>query len=512
MELTKDVEELLEKSHLQWKKMQPIATSLWGEPDWDAAEDLSVEGLSRLEDAIKGLKNNIEEIRTRSLTSLDHAVLAGLHFMVNDQFFRHVHQRVYQTQSSSYLRLSAFALLPFAIEIETKGKLPKDMAELLENRLHRGLVWLEIAEQRLQAKELAFSETNKRTATWLYQSIGKWTGLPERLRDAWMASLDRLSKMSIQKSNTGIRTSLSMNYYIQEIIGLHYTIDDLLEQLTNRLAQEVEQLTQAISEINKSHGKNTVSPDIPLDILSFGEWVEGELRANSRNLQGPPSIFMRAPNILQPFLEDSMYLPPHFTGRSNDEPGYYIVNTANMKQSMSRTWQAGLALAVAHELCPGHGEHLRSASRSLLAKLHEITRSPLGLEGWAFFSEQAICNIEYLLPDAKYSVHLQRVRRFYVAAFLVAKSRIGEDKAREMMRQLMIPLPPKTQQWIEGIQHRQGWQLLTYALGLLETETALAEIGHLLGKQPCDPDVVDKYLAWGPLAPQSIVKIIKSNL
>lgn len=497
------VEQLVIETQRLWKGHQPIASSFWSEPVWHKGEDLTEEGIDEWKRALCALDSKIDALKSqKQLSVISEVVLDELNRFIQEQKLKYTHQRIYEKRASAILQLVAFSLLPFFL----KSGLAHTMSEALEYRLNNCTKWLEQGEQRLKQNKLTYTETDKKVIKHILNTLKNWEHIDLEAGGLLLNRLKGWLDYPVQHTSHG--TNIHLKWYLNEIYQIRYSLDKLVSLLFQKLKAEITNYN-AITEI-KTHNTAETETEFQIKLMDSVKRVRTHIQGNFIENVSPEANILPAPKIILPFINDALYLSPHFVGEPIDSAGYFIYNISYLGNTKSDQLITELACVYAHEISPGHHEHITRGYKSPLAKLFEITRSPIGFEGWATYGEQIITSPEHLLINKERTVTFHRIRRMYFALSLLTD--IYKKNVQRMgLDRLLKSLPENEYHTLQNLPFRPNWQLLTYAVGLIETEKALNDIATLSNRKR-DKFVYESYLRWGPLYPQSVVNLIKSNL
>ncbi len=510
--LTPSVAEILRSAHHLWRRHRPIAASRWGPPVLDATMDLSDQGLEHWRGALASLQTSVTTARREVFSPLDEAVLAELQRFIHEQMIQDAQE--FQVRITPYLHLITHALLPFHLPP------PQDleMNIALQDRLGDCVDWLRQGQRRLEAGALGVAEGDRLMASHLAQSLAQWNN--PYLGPGVVALREQLFQWAQIPPRPPKQPSPRINarWYLEAVLDIPHSIEQIQELCAERLRVEVNHLGRTLST-----NATTITPPATLDGRDASEesalaWIDriaADLRRHVEGVildqVGPPARVCPVPDLLAPLVDDALYLPPTTTGGPSQGAGWFLFPRAFLESAVEPQRRAALMAIVAHEVCPGHGEQLRRAARSPLTLLYEITRSPIGLEGWAVWAEGAILQMQDVPPGAEIGVYAHRVRRLLAAVQVLTAVTEGREAAQTRTTKLLAPLPFLERQRLLAVHHRRGWVPVMYAVGLMETERALDKVAEKLGVHSADSTVAEAFLAWGPLAPSRITELITRN-
>jgi hypothetical protein len=503
---------LIRSSRDAWLQHHPVAASLWNEPVWDAAEDLSDKGLDAWIEALDTLQSRIDEQHSGSISPVSAAALSELQRFVNEQKLRHVKQAIYCTQAGSYLQLCAFALLPFWLQLQVDDALDTEMQGRLLYRTRQCIEWLDFAEKRMGAAELSCTARDKTIVSQLIDTLvsaDQFTSEPVR---TLIDQLDRWTRMPLLETQRST-PQVGLRWYLKSVLQLEPSETVLLETLLARIEKEIGELKRIVDEQLPVSNVDPADADLLLCMAGIESSLRESVARTTLDSLGARATILFAPPCLSTLVEDALYLPPTITGKRTETGGWLLINPNAWpphKGPIPAQLKSYLAMVLAHELLPGHGEHLRRAANSPLSDLFGFTRSPLGLEGWGVYAEAAILHVETLHPLAARTVEVHRLRRLTAAAQFLCKTSSHARYSRDLAGALTA-LPQKERDLIT-VPHTSPVQMLCYAIGLIETEQSLAEVAKQLNTTSSTQATLEHYLSWGPLAPKSIVDLPNAML
>jgi len=447
-----------------WQGTREDAKERWGNGE---VEDLSDAGLLRRKEAIAELRCELDNIAALPLSAAGICVVQELRRFAEEQYLRHVEQRILETRAAAYLRLIAFALLPAAIHEQLGEPWDANLLETLKYRAARASEWLSHGDRRI----LAISENDRNTAAHICRTLSRWTHAA--LARDLLAGLERWSNAPVQ-SGQPLVLRLSVNHYLSAVLGLAQSAAEVAERLLSSLSTEVHLLSEA-----HAASRSAEDGDFAMSLDEIQAALRGVVCKRIGQLS-PGSRIIPAPAIIEPFVEDAMFAP----GR------VVLVRLTNNAERLTRRQGAASAIMLAHELVPGHGEQISRAWTSPIAELYRVTRSPIGFEGWGCFAEWFAAEVKDLAVHARAIMHAHRARRLLASIRIV-----GGATAKVRAADLVEGLPLDCRRMVD-VPHQSDLQMLAYSVGLLETERALDMIGD-----------VTEYLAWGPVAPRNVLRV-----
>lgn len=514
------VEEFLHRVHRLWRSHRPVSSSLWGPPVWERAEDLSDEGLTAWQDTLTALRVEVARLANGSVSTLEQVILAELRRFLEEQHVRDVHQDLYRSSAAAYLQLCAFALLPFTLAPRKSEGQEGAWSELALSRIAMCDCWLTVAEQRLKRGEIASTPQSQALATEVARAIERTEYLPLLARQGLARRLDRWSQLPLMRARRPGK-GFSLRAYLRDVLGVEQELESVHEALRAFLQHEVVAFsTRPVSAPARPPPEvAALNLHLARDRHHWMRHVELLLREHARKHTltelGPKPDIRSLPTVLTPFLHDGVYIPPTTAGLGVSPGGWLLEHTLPASTSgfalAPAEVRAYLALLVAHEVCPGHAEQLRRATGSPLAVLYEITRSPVGLEGWAMHAEQSLAMLDDVIPEAARTVSLHRLRRLLGATRVLQEMVGGRGAADVEMRHVLQQLPDQVARRLAALLPSTNLSLLNYAVGALETEQALQTIARRLQTRATAPAAVESLLAWGPAAPRHVLQLIAAQ-
>jgi hypothetical protein len=502
------VTQLIERTTALWFKHWPVFASLWGMPIEQATEDLSDAGLAAWNDALASIESSIQATRQHTSSIVDSIAISELERWLVEERYRHSIQSIYRTRATPYLRLCAFALLPPFLRSDVVDSSRHDPADV-EQRLRSCLAWLETAERRIDAGQIVVSVRDCRLSEYLSRVIGRWSAEASPVA---LTLADRLDKWSGFKSRTaGDPMRVRLAWYVENVIGWRQFDGDTAESVMARLEREVAALIDVLQE---TPWQGTPQSLDGLDDACV-EWIDdlgAELRrqiavCDLLHASAPARIGLM-PTLIEPFARHAIYLPTCMDDGWGKREAMLLIG-----RSYPRELRRLLAVTLAHELCPGHHEQLSRAASSPLASLTTLTRSPLGLEGWACNAERLLLRLPEVVVGVKATTHFQCIGRLIASVRILGLvlPRLRDTLERRLASSLGR-LSIEQQRALEATRSESEFEdpkILAYTLGLLDTESSLARVAHVLGSAPDSHETIDAFLRWGPIRPSSIADLVE---
>src|SRR6266480_837851 len=508
--LEPEVQEVEDRLLESYSSLQPTSYSIWGPWRSGSSEDLSDAGLARWEKTLHDISIAVSAAHSACHSRVDEVALGELRRFLDQQILIHVKQRPYTSRASAYTQLCCLALLPLFVGPSVEKHRRIDSG-ILDQRIEGCVDWLKIGEQRLKAGTLTFTERDRSVVSKLRLQLVQSDYASNKTCQRILELLERWQGSAFQTSSNPVR--LDPVSFMHSILGVSLSLTALGRVISKRLLREISHLEHALKESSDS--------DLSSDTLEGrasqpAEWLDRMddfIRAYARGRflksVGPKPSLVGRPSFLEAVVSESLYLPPTALGNSPNGSGTLLINPLNLQDASSPLLRANLALTLAHELCPGHDEHYRRGHSSPLSRLYEITRSMVGLEGWAFFAESSILGIKDTFPLAEVAVYFQRARRFGTVLEQLRQITHSKENARGYLIEMFSPLPSSEKAKLLHYIEADGphWlRLLAYCVGLIETENALSTIARNQSTD-IDASVVEAYLEWGPLNPSQVAKL-----
>jgi hypothetical protein len=519
-----DESHLVDEAGKMWKAHQPVAASLWGPLVLDNAEDLSEKGLADWRSALAFLQDRVDKIRQNNPSPLGRIVLEETQAFLHHQQMQHVVYPIYKTQAMSYLRLCAFGLLPFYLTQKHVNTQAAEMVSSLKSRLSNCIEWIEWLLARAKAGEINVRATDRHVAAVLSAFIQEWQTPHQDLRNQLDERLGELKDLPESHTQPKLM-SINPRKYARDVLGIQQPLENFIEPLLRRLRREADKLGRTLDEQlpgpEPQNRATSASVDENVaDNIAWARLIEREVRKRvARQVLaevGPSARIVSCPSLLEPFAKQGLYLPPTAIGERPSRPGWLLMSRELLRQSPSDLVRAQLVLQIAHELCPGHDEHFRRGNRSPFAALFEITRSNLGLEGWGFLAESTALRMKDMVREIDTAVYLERVRRLAFAVRYLMRICMGSEKSRQIASQGMTNalsgLPEQEMRRIlDAVEanYSGNWTLISYAIGLLETEGALQKLKAVLGLPTQNAAILETYLGWGPIRPDQVSVVVE---
>lgn len=519
------MEALLNRVRHSWRRHQPVGTSRLNASVLDRADDLSSGGLESWVESLRSHRREAVALKETASSPVDRIVCSALERALSEQLYRAEVLRPYERQAMAYLRLLALGLLPFDLLGRDREKRhDKDHQQLLIGRLHDGLNWLAYARVRLDEGLLPTTPELIPGATRLQQAILElvepWAeaaelGVQAQIREAaerLISALDELKAIVARprtvQTQGAKQPSPDPETLLRDVFGLNQPLGWLTEQFCARAEASVRAL-KALAEAGDASNSTPVSlsrEGLTQRLLS----AYYELRLTMIPLIGDPA----APAEIEPSSSLAAFLAPDalYVGKLMGLGDARLLVDLGPPHSSEiclsvRSW-AYLCVLLAHELCPGHHEHVVHGDALGFGWAMDVLESSVGLEGWGTYAETLLlsaaealsANLQVPYSDLVITAHLQRLRRLLSGLLWCVRHTQGQAAARRMlddfMRRIPQPEAARLQRW--------GWPALHYGVGLVWTEEALSQLGRTLtDRSACHA----LYLSVGPLPPDLAVEL-----
>jgi hypothetical protein len=476
------------------------------------AEDLSDSGLLTWNERIEAHQRAIEAEILKFQSLEDEIALREARQFLAKQQLRFVEQRIYQRGSLPYIELCIFALLPYLAD--------KPIEKFISNmslKIEHCISWLEAGWKRLVEGELTHSSLTQTLAKKLLETIHQFDlnhphTLPPRSLQTFIGHLSHWSAFKTQTAPP--KSSLSSAKLLSEF--LDFPIEMVwVERIEKALHQEINTLNTYRNQRQQARSKMSTEANTITQIDTWFEWLDTKLTNTIRSpsRQTRPARVIHTPQFLVPIIHDALYTPPHIWHEDSiDGRGTLFLTLANssMDEPLTESLKQGLAIIAAHEIYPGHSEHLHRANASLFAVLFQFTRSDIGFEGWATYTEESVLSLSDHLPNLEGQFRLQRIRRYYYGALQLIKFMPNGNS--QGIQKILSELNNNDYNSIIGMKPKgHALFLLNYVIGLLRTEDALISIrSRLLDGQKGTAE--EWYLNWGPIAPNDISLLSAKHL
>ncbi|NOK60648.1 MAG: hypothetical protein GFH27_549297n248 [Chloroflexi bacterium AL-W] len=538
LEVCSVCQKLAEKTRSLWRQHRPVTASLWGEPILHRAEDLSTRGHEGWISALETLALETNNICSQVTTLADIVLCNEIARFIDYQLYQATTQRPYHKRLISYLSLISTALLPFTLKTEYLST----MKEALTERLTTINTWLDYAEIHYTSGELTVSSAEVSQAIVLATAIADFISRQEcqthhlqeegnkiclQLR-RWEEERPQRTTPSQKVQNNQQQENQidQFNHLLTQCYGTLKPLDWWQSTLVERLWIEVETLNQAEAQGDTLQAAATASdwnyevwghpqetnkalPDEPKDPYHILGWITQAYNSLQTSLTehniintSPPTSIAVAPPITQILVPEALFLRV----THGNSPGQLLVSPLLLQrqQPLLRREFLRLAIIAAHELCPGHYQHVDQQSKSIFAPYFDFLQNPIGFEGWAVYGERFITHID---PSAQAISSYHLIRRLLPNALIFTNIYRGREEANKLLQQVIRQCPS-----LAPSAGRPGFlseSSLVYAIGLIETETSIEELRAHLGSEVDRAETYRRYLSQGPIAPSAVVKLAK---
>jgi len=504
MRLNESTQLLIRRVSCFCRQYLPTTHAFWAGPTWDMAEDLTDDGLRRKYDKLLSLSNEIEEKQKRDNTTLSQVVFAELLRFIHEQILIHEKENPYITDATAYLKLSSFSLLPPYLCSILQNCSSNDLNLMVNVQIEKCLKWFSICEERVQNSHVLFANSDISVAKKIILSLQKEPFSKAGSSKILQKKLSEFAKVRPREiSRAGV--SINIKEYIHEIIGFRSSIDKLFENLQDRLKVEISKLMETSRKKTTSPRNLQINSDTYLKLLQ--DVRESTSMETLKNI-GSNEKIIKMPSFMEPFGGEALFLPGAIAQLSEPD-AILMFRDMPFQSSVSFTGDAYFLLILAHELCPGHGEHYQRSLVSPLYELFQITRSPIGFEGWASFAEGRIATLDDKFHGLGKLIDYRRIRRLFAAFKLTGRITLGENESEKILQNLLKPIPSIYKNLFSSMDMGTCLNLLPYGIGILETEKSLQMVAKKRGKQDIDVNCIEEYLQYGPLIPSSIRNIFK---
>lgn len=472
--------------------------SLWAGPEWACSEDLSDAGLQQKHIALSLLQNKIEKELKGDNNVISQAALGELLRFTHGQMAVHK-KNPYKTHTTAYLKLCSFALLPPYCTWVFQSDMSYYSHENTEAQIKKCLGWIAICEERIRNSQITFAKNDH---TIIRQIISSLREVPFSILEESQLLCEKLNGLtnlgSGKISNDGLHVDIRK--YVCTVLGYQSSIEKLMSNLHSFLEEGINKLARTNEKKEAVPlGTYNDSNNYPKLFQNIRECIAEKTLTNI----GPDGKIIKMPPFMEPFGAEALFLP----GTIAQLADHHVILMFRDTHFQSAThWRENIypLLILAHELCPGHGEHFRRALTSPLSEVFQITQSPIGFEGWASFGEGRIAALDNNFHGLADLIHYRRVRRLFAAFKLIGKIVLGEKESERILQNFLQHLHSTYANLLASMSMEVCLHLLPYGIGIVETEKSLRMIAERKGMQAVDASCIEEYLHYGPLIPSSI--------
>ncbi|NIA72319.1 DUF885 domain-containing protein [Pelagibius litoralis] len=484
---------LLTDTVSQFKLHQPIQASVWGPPIVSEVEDLTVGGVLAWRDVLSSTHRLIDQ--TKPLTSGDSVFLSELRIWCErehqiDSYDDPAFSRRLTT-CKTRLQLIAFGLLPFVI-----GRLMNSPVDpvLMEQRCRTFCSWVLDALRRHTDKQITVHRDDLRNAARISDVLdtlpSERAPFPATVAAALMRLKELLRDLSCLMPVTF--AGYPENGHGQPTVkGLTIETSVLGDQVSEALFRTLKQAKIGFAASCKAREWSNTKGSVEMKAKHLCQTIV----TRSLGLIDPPETeFILSPSLVSPFVTDGLLLPGWGAGasdlvllpRSFEEPSF----------RQSAKIERALRTLIGHEVWPGHGMHLKSASKSCFHQLFSMYRSQVSFEGWAVWAEGLAWTLDHKAEALPIDPAFHRLRRL-IPAHLTLSNRSGqlgnaEQKLRKEMQTLPAALNNALQRFLDP---RLGVSQLPYVIGFIEIGQCLERLGR---------NRLSDLLSMGPLSPKAL--------
>ncbi|WP_017688447.1 hypothetical protein [Paenibacillus sp. PAMC 26794] len=514
---------MAERIYMLYREKQPVAASLCGPVQWEGAEDLSDHGLTEYTDALKSLATEVSVIGRESVGLTDRVVAEEMGRFIQEKLYQTSVQCLYHTRLMPYFQLIAASLLPFT--------LTPPLSEATDNRLserfHAALGWLELAARRQESGLIVASSEDvvaaQKLAAAIAEFIKRKENMPIRITDQAEELCSRLRRWpaATEAANSpkgGLRLD-NLEHLLTNCFGTKKSVADWANTLTERLLVELDCFvqTEKVEGTFQSLGQLTdwdfasewgmeleteTKNNDPAGVLQWFHSVYRYLRLKTKGSFLQTTAPVARIEVGQPLLSflatEVLYLPLSESGQE----ARMLVSPllVNRNGPLTCRFRLHMALAIAHDLCPGHHEHVSRRANGVLGPYIDYLQSSVGLEGWGVFAESILADAS---PKGALEMQYSRIRRLMPSAITLTFMDKGRDVANTLLQDIARRYPSIIN---EGVRFGGGlgWASLPYAVGLVETERALEQMRSSSPQGASFTGITERYLSQGPMTPSLI--------
>ncbi|MCP1133370.1 hypothetical protein NKT34_08715 [Paenibacillus polysaccharolyticus] len=515
---------LAERIYRLYREKQPVSASLCGPVQWDGVEDLSDHGLMEYSDGLMSLATEVSIIRRESLNLTERVVAEEMERFVQEKLYQTSVQQLYQTRLMPYFQLIAASLLPFSLSPPmseaTDGR--------LYERLHNAVVWLNLAATRQESGSIVASAEDvvaaQRLANAISEFILRKENISSRISDLAeeLCSLLKHWAVTTEGSVTSKGTLRldNLEHLLYKCFGTGKSVSEWATILTDRLLVELDDFAQTEKGEGNFHSLGQITDwnfasewGVELDIetkindpAGVLQWFHSIYRLLRIKTEGtflqstaPIARIEVGQSLLSFLATEVLYLP--LSERGQEARMLVSPMLVNRTGSLTCRFRLHMALAIAHDLCPGHHEHVWRRTEGVFGSYIDCIQSSVGLEGWGVFAESILADLS---PKGALEMQYSRIRRLMPSAVTLTLMDKGRNVANNLLQNIAKHYPSIIN---EGVRFGGGlgWASLPYAVGLIETETALKQMRTSSSKVEPFPRITERYLAQGPITPSLAV-------
>jgi hypothetical protein len=530
-----EVHGIAERIRSAWKTWRPITGSLWDDVSLHAAEDLSDRALGEWIQVLRSLDQEVGNIRTRTSTLVEASLARELHRFIQEQRYQAEVIRPFTSTLSAYLQLIGLGLYPFTLVAPTSA-----VIEALRQRLEAAIGWLDEATRRqadgllivtqFEAQQAAiladgidallraeqFKRLHARSAT-LCEQLRRWSPSGAQLQDLLQRQLRQRAHMQPD----------DIEHLLLNCFGTDKSLSWWQEACADRLHAEIDRLNtaevrwgslaEATNDCGWDHGAWGMS-DQELhaqgasqahDVLAWAQHVYHTLQktvaGSYLSKTAPDAAIEFAPPVAEILVSPALFL------RTPTRAADHRLVLSSLLQRTPQPWtrrvRTHMTLTIAHELCPGHHEHIWRRGGGALAPYIGFVQNSIGLEGWAVYAERVVITCD---PSLSPMYHYGTIRRLLPSTLLLTKLAKGADVAQQLLEDSIRRCPAIVPH--AGRPGQLSGTSLSYTVGLIETERALAAFHQRTHAHLSQDRLVESYLQQGPITPASAVELALAAL
>ncbi|WP_394578520.1 hypothetical protein [Cytobacillus firmus] len=528
--VSKPLRDLVERIYMYYRKNQPVAASLSGPVQWEGAEDLTDQGLLDYAESLESLAADVSVFRKHVVGVPDQVVSEEIGRFIQEKLYQTNVQRLYQTRLMPYFQLIAASLLPFTLN----PPLPEATDNRLVDRLHSALGWLDLAAKRQESGSITASSEDVTAAHTLASAIEEFIRRRGTVSNQISIQAEQLCSLlrrwsvgpeTVNAPKRGLHLD-DLEHLLSNCFGTGRSVTWWANTLTERLLVELDCFVQAeqkegsfqqlgqltdwdfasewgmVLENQQIIGQRNSDP---AGVLHWLHSVYGHLRSKSIGTYIHSTAPVARIEVGQPLLSflatEVLYLPLSQSGTE----GRMLVSPllVNRKGPLTCRFRLHMALAIAHDLCPGHHEHVWRREDGVLGPSLDCLQSSVGLEGWGVFAEGILADLS---PKGALEMHYSRIRRLMPSAITLTLMDKGREVANTLLQDIARRYPSIIK---EGLRFGGGlgWASLPYAVGMVETEQALSQMHTASSQGESIIEIRERYLSQGPMTPSLIARL-----
>jgi len=481
----------------------PTSFALMSGTTQTRVEDFTDIGLDAWRGAINALSQEVSSLYTNShaLKPIDFPILEEIGRFLKEQDFLYNGLRAPERQMAFTYRVIAFSLLPHYLRESLLGlPLEKEELDVLRGKISESERLLKAGIERLKNGDAYHTIADQRIAHRIAQGLSSWANLPPE-GEALINLLNQLTKVEVKKQ---LKVGISASNYVQDVLGVSDSLQKIAEDLLDQVSTEVDKVETIYGRnLSKSAGPNSKAYLEVKEVIRDTFFLIFEAaKAVLEDLSSSPPWFTPVPNLVEPFVSDALYLPYFCEGASIH--GILLLHPSYMAREHPLL-QANIAFVLAHEIIPGHREHISRGHETPYAELFNITRSPTGAEGWAAYAESILELVSSAIPDAPKILYFHRLRRLVAVLSAIASEQVKKELSN-LSRDLRSEILRAADR-----SRASFHQILAYVWGARETERVFGSLSQFLAHLP-RAKMNELYVALGPLSPRSVEKALKSIL